>query len=357
MKSSRKTLFLLTLVIGLCGYLALAYFFYGNFDQVSYEMVVKIMRAGGNVYAETHRYNYSPVWSFCLLGFDALARLSGLPLHFVIRAFLTLVNLANCLLLYQITNRSLAVWIVTWLNPVIIFTVGFHGQFEVLSLLPLLVAALLHRQGRLTDLGLLLLGTAAVVLKQNIAFAVWMAYFLLVRRPLKALVMLAISGTVFLATFLPYLPEGAMGILRNVLLYSSVPRAYGLRLFPAPDGALLFMALMMLTPLVAKIRNKDLLTGLFFSYLVFLTFMPGFSMQHFLPLFFFGSVKLSRFLAVFTALFVAYILASVDGFALPMREIPLNVLWAVLVAWLGWFAAINFRQTARQATPSAQLPE
>lgn len=357
MKVSRKTVFVITLIIGLCGYLSLAYFYYGNFDQVSYEIVVKIMRAGGNVFAETHRYNYSPVWSFFLLGLDGIARVSGLPLHFVIRAFLTLVNLVDCLLLYRITNHSLAVWILTWLNPVIIFTVGFHGQFEVLSLLPLLVAVLLHRQGRLSDVGLLVLGTTAVVLKQNIAFAVWMAYFLLVNRPLKAFLMLGISGGVFLITLLPYLPEGAPGILRNVLLYSSVPRAYGLPLFPAPDGALIFMLLMMLTPLAVKKLNLDILAGLFFSYLVFLALMPGFSMQHFLPLFLFGSVKGSRFLAVFTALFVAYILASVDGFALPIREIPLNVLWAVLLVWLGWFVGSSLRRETRQPVPAAPQPE
>ena len=40
---------------------------FGNFDMDSYEIVVGIVHKGGNVYAETDRYNYSPVWFMVLL--------------------------------------------------------------------------------------------------------------------------------------------------------------------------------------------------------------------------------------------------------------------------------------------------
>jgi hypothetical protein len=33
-----------------------------NFDFESYAVVASIIDSGGNVYAETHRYNYGPVW-------------------------------------------------------------------------------------------------------------------------------------------------------------------------------------------------------------------------------------------------------------------------------------------------------
>src|SRR5438067_1863227 len=38
-----------------------------NFDAVSYRIVGDIVTSGGNVYAETQRYNYGPVW-FLILG-------------------------------------------------------------------------------------------------------------------------------------------------------------------------------------------------------------------------------------------------------------------------------------------------
>ena len=44
-----------------------------NFDIESWYIVADIMRHGGNVYAETGRYNYGPVWFFILHVLDVLA--------------------------------------------------------------------------------------------------------------------------------------------------------------------------------------------------------------------------------------------------------------------------------------------
>src|SRR5262245_54515821 len=79
-------------VIGMGLRLYLAYTHAGNYDQQSYEIVAAIARRGGNVYAETSRYNYSPVWLYVLLLLKNISLISGLAFPFVIRAFLTLVD-------------------------------------------------------------------------------------------------------------------------------------------------------------------------------------------------------------------------------------------------------------------------
>jgi hypothetical protein len=50
------------------------------------------VRHGGNGYAETARYNYSPVWSWLLLSFSLLADLLHLPLHVIVRGSLALIG-------------------------------------------------------------------------------------------------------------------------------------------------------------------------------------------------------------------------------------------------------------------------
>src|SRR5262249_27391892 len=82
-----------SVVIGVGLRLYLAYTHAGNYDQQSYEIVAGIARRGGNVYAETSRYNYSPVWFHVLLFLKNISLITGLAFPFVIRAFLTLVDL------------------------------------------------------------------------------------------------------------------------------------------------------------------------------------------------------------------------------------------------------------------------
>ncbi|MEO8285124.1 MAG: hypothetical protein ABI670_01660 [Chloroflexota bacterium] len=62
-----------------------------NFDIESYTIVAGIMRHGGNVYVETDRYNYSPIW------FNVLNILSYLPIAFpfAVRGFLSIVDMFN----------------------------------------------------------------------------------------------------------------------------------------------------------------------------------------------------------------------------------------------------------------------
>ncbi len=68
-RNSRKAFIwamILVVVSGTAVRLYLAYEFYGNYDTTSYEIVAAIVKRGGNVYAETSRYNYSPLWSLML---------------------------------------------------------------------------------------------------------------------------------------------------------------------------------------------------------------------------------------------------------------------------------------------------
>src|SRR6266542_167917 len=126
------------------------------YDHRSYELVAAIMERGGNVYAETYRYNYSPVWAFVLLGCSWVASWLGAPLAFVVRALLTLVDVANAGLIARLAADGHGSWRRRWvpafgvafLNPASVILTGTHGQFENLAALPLLAAVCLATRVR-----------------------------------------------------------------------------------------------------------------------------------------------------------------------------------------------------------------
>jgi hypothetical protein len=221
-----------SLVLGVGLRLFLAVAFEGNFDQVSFEIVADIVRRGGNVYAETSRYNYTPVWSILLGGFDLLAQYTGQPLHVVVRSALTLVDVVNAILIGRIglvyagtsVSRGFATYL---LNPVAILVVGYHGQFETLAALPLLLAvALGPAHGRVGVVGRWLLGTTSLVIKHILIFQVWVLFWYTFR-PRMLPRALFVAGTVFFASLIPYINGGVSGIAQNVFRYSGLPGLYG----------------------------------------------------------------------------------------------------------------------------------
>lgn len=147
------------LLVALALRLFFAVAFWGNVDQQHYEEIAAILRNGGNVYAESRYYNYAPPFAH-LIGFgDMVSARTGIPLHTVLRSFLSLIDVANGLLLGAIVRRGLrteqtfspqssvpnrfverGAALAYLFNPAIVLIVGFNGQIETLALAPVLAA-------------------------------------------------------------------------------------------------------------------------------------------------------------------------------------------------------------------------
>jgi hypothetical protein len=204
----------------------------GNYDQRSYEIVAGIMRRGGNVYAETTRYNYAPVWMHCLLALSWAAEWLRFDLGTTIRTFLSLVDIGNAFLIGAIGQRfgyrrpwwGTAAYLC---QPLIFLLMGVHGQFDTLALTPVLCALwLLGAKNRSSLLWIWLLGTLAILIKQLTVIEVWALYLTATTRP-KAIVLGALSGLGFLASFLPYWADGHTNIIHAVWLYHGWELPYG----------------------------------------------------------------------------------------------------------------------------------
>lgn len=245
----RALLVAIAVVLGLALRLILAVRFGGDFDAYSYEIVIGILRRGGNVYAETARYNYSPLWSYVLLSLSGLADLLHLPYHTVIRSFLTVVDACTALLVWRLASRRAA--LVYWLNPVSIMIVGYQGQFETLAFVPLLLAVYLRLQNRLSRYRLFVFATLALVIKQSLAPYVWLLFALLLPLPL-AIASTAAAAVIWLASFIPFWSLGSLGIVANVFNYRSYAPGYGMGQFIGPLVTPLFIAGMLAAPFLAR---------------------------------------------------------------------------------------------------------
>jgi Gpi18-like mannosyltransferase len=223
----------------------------GNFDAVSYEIVADIMRHGGNVYAETTRYNYSPVWFHVL---DALAHVPRMPLIVVVRLFLSCIDIGNILLIHMIAERYTGhgriAAVAYALNPGMITLVGQHGQFEALAMLPFLAGILALFSGRRwVAWGCL---TASLVIKHNVIFVLW-ALLVLALGVRRAAIWTLAGGIVWLMTFLHHAPDGAEGIYQNVFNYRGYSYGFVLTtLLPPYILTTLFLVAVFLCPILVR---------------------------------------------------------------------------------------------------------
>jgi hypothetical protein len=324
------------LAIGIRLYLAWAY--YGNFDQQSYEIVQGIMRSGGNVYAETSRYNYSPVWAYVLAWLGAAGSVVHWPDHATIRTFLTLVDVITAMVLLRLGGISASLAFV--LNPVSILITGYHGQFDGMAVLALLLATSSSNALRSGALAVLAVLVKHIVLP--------LVLFIHPTAPLlRRLIVAAIALLALVVSVLPFAGGGAIGIARNVFAYGGVVGEYGVTsLHPAlalPVATVILRAMLVLAFLLLAIRSPtDPIRAILVGVLLFLVLTPGFGTQYFVLPIAFGALRPSKWFWLYTLVATWHILGSPVELGLVPATHP-DVVWIVAIAW---FAAELLRREA-----------
>lgn len=219
---------MLVIVVGTLLRLAAAQRGY-NFDISSYRIVADISASGGNVYVETQRYNYGPIWFYILSFLDYLPFPITDPLlslRWKTTLFLSLTDIAIATCLYRWFGLKVAA--LFFLNPISIIITGFHSQFDNLAILIALLSikAINNNIQTLTYTslaGLALLGLSLSIKHLLFLFPVWLAFKN--TRWRDKLLTISIPYGIFLATFLPFLPEGSKGIINHVFLYRGFANA------------------------------------------------------------------------------------------------------------------------------------
>lgn len=199
-----------------------------NYDFESHLIVGKIVSSGGNVYAETSRYNYGPIFSLCLGLFYYLSSFLGNPsfaYRMFIVCFLTCFDIALSFLLYK-KYKSMSIAALFFLNPVSIIITGYHNQFDVLAVFLGYMGCLFanDRDESFTKkdmVSILLLSLSITTKHLLLFFPLW----ILLNKTMpkrKRLAYGIIPVVLFFISFLPYLQNGYRGIWEHVFLYRSL---------------------------------------------------------------------------------------------------------------------------------------
>lgn len=192
-----------------------------NFDFESWLIAADIFSHGGNIYAETTRYSYGPIWYLILGVFWQAARLlpeSAVAFRYIIPGFLTLADIGIFVVLRR--KFGLVAAILFFLNPVSIIISGYHLQFDNVAILLGLIAVELWGEECDTALdkrklaSLAILGLSIATKHVLFAFPLWLA--LKQKRPATIIVVLALPVSLFLLSFLPFWQAGYPTILRNL---------------------------------------------------------------------------------------------------------------------------------------------
>lgn len=204
-----------------------------NFDFESYKIVGEIVSQGGNVYAETSRYNYGFIFSLIQgIGYKITAIVNIEAVDWMYRGYivsvLTLADIGISCWLYK--NYSIKEALFFLLNPISIIITGYHNQFDNIAVLFALLAInyVDEETDRLTKKDFIAIVMLSLSLLTKHIICVFFGW-LLIRKTkkqsiIKRLCYVFIPPVMFLLSFIPFIyknEDALSGVINNVFLYRS----------------------------------------------------------------------------------------------------------------------------------------
>lgn len=186
-----------------------------NFDYESYKIVVGIMRNGGNVYAETTRYNYGPVW-FHILWF--LSIVSGPFFRYAVPLFLGLADIGIAGFLWKRFHYRIAA-ILFLLSPLSIQITGYHNQFDNVAVFLTLwaVAILSENKSPSTQQVVSASVITGIALATKHVFIFFIFWYLFRQYDWKKKILLTVIPlAIFGAGFIPYIYPWNTATYKNI---------------------------------------------------------------------------------------------------------------------------------------------
>lgn len=203
-----------------------------NYDFDSYKIVGEIVRRGGNVYAETTRYNYAPLFFFIQgLGYKIASintpEYIDLTYRVYIISVLTLADVGITSWIYK--NFSTKAAILFFLNPISIIITGYHNQFDNIAVFFALLSInyVNDESENLTKNDFIAIGFLSLSLITKHILFMFFCWLLFRQKKwtiLKKMTYVCAPIMFFLASFFPFVIKNKAafnGVLENVFLYRS----------------------------------------------------------------------------------------------------------------------------------------
>jgi hypothetical protein len=261
----------------------------GNYDTRSYEEVVGILERGGDLYRDTERYNYSPIWALFLRAAAAVARATGSELRFAVGLLLLLFDGLTAATLYRIASRrhghrrAVLTGLLFFTNPLSVLVSSWHVQFDGVSIY-FLVLAVLFSSRELPQRGAAIASLSASLLVKHVTWFHPLLFAVRRQAGRSALSTALVPYLVFGGSFLPYLPSWRE-IRAHVFQYRGLRSLSGmdfLLLVPGvPEWLPTALLLGSVAGAVVLLRHIEIARASLLLFLVILVFLPGISRQYF----------------------------------------------------------------------------
>lgn len=287
--------------------------FGANFDMESFWLVGRLTAAGENFYAETTKFNYSPLFAYVFATLfeltRPLAQLSDLPDPFVFRFLvsfvLTLIDLGIGLLL--LGRFKIKVCLLFLFNPVSVIITGYHCQFDNAAVLAGLGAFLLLERATMATNRIAVMGAAVLLgVSLGIKHVLFLAPFCLLLHthlPWRTrLILGTVPYGVFGLFFVPYLDAWPQ-LIANVFSYQSLSNAPLLNaLLPTAMADWISAKLIWVVGILAWgwWRRRQLMSEWFLEYLVVLVSLSPAMANQYLAI---PSAAIARFMNPFFGAF------------------------------------------------------
>jgi hypothetical protein len=329
-----------------------------NYDFESYLIVAEIIERGGNVYAETVRYNYGPIWSYIIYSFYQLASYNVVIFRYLLISFLGLVDFGICVLLWHKFGAGVALFF--FLNPITIIITGYHNQFDNLPVFLAMISALIigndfnkpitSRKG----IGLIILGLSLITKHILFIFPLWLA---IKQKGLhRKIIIIFIPISMFILSFLFYWNEGKQGIMSNVFLYRSHGNEIFYNIF-VPNGIRTLVSsqmvwIILLVSFAIFFRHKNVFDSLLLYTCVVVAFSPATANQYLAIPVPFIATNFNPFALMYTTLGTFFLLINNDGLHISLfpfySSIDKTVYYAILVTllvlafiWVVWYKQLK----------------
>lgn len=317
-----------------------------NYDLASFRIVVEILERGGDLYGETDRYNYTPLWAFILRGLHGGAALSGIGFPRMVGLFLLAVDALSALLVFRIcrdrgagTGRAQLAALLFFANPVSVLCSSFLAAFDNISLLFLLLAVWLAGREPPRRVGVAAALSLSMLVKHVTIFHPLLLLGRRSGRRVPAAVAL-VPYAVFFASFLPFWGSRE-AIWRNVFQYRSLAEPYGtdplrfLRGVPHWSQVAVFLTAALAA--VFFLRRVELARSALLLFLVLLIFSPGIVQYYFVWPIALGALFPGAGYLVYTVMVTLFLIHSPDALAVELPHLPgWSGPWWALVFWLLW---------------------
>ncbi len=339
-----------------------------NFDLHSFSRYADIFRTTGFIYQFTY-YNYPPFF-YLLIGLLDLIRrfFSVIPLQFVLRTFLSLVDLATLFIIVEIAKqRKISViksCALFFLNPITISISGHHGQFDNIAILFLMTGFYFYGKRdineNLRQRIIWVFLALSLSVKQTVLFSIIQFWIQAFKNKTRSLIFLIGSFGVLGLGFLLFINNGIDNILDHVFKYGGLQGIYGVTfilknisiLFNLKNTVLLdiykYIFIVSIFGFSFFIKQKDILRNSLLLFLFFLSFTSGIGVQYFMLPIALGVFFPTKWFYVYLITASLFFFGNSDEYWWPLFQfVSWDIVWISVILWFVSEVSFIFPKTKK----------